>query len=253
MGHSTVQLRGGRAHPARRWAAASAIAALPLATAGLAGVAAGLADDVLHGAWTVSDGVALAVVGVGALVSAYLSIATVAALAARGSRAAMAALPHWWRPVVTAALGSAVAVGAVLPAHAVEADVSPGWISQEAQPQDGDTAAGPSGSQTSVVVTTEEEADGGAGIVEVDAERADGETADEAAGEPDPHAAPTSYTVAVGDSLWAISERLLDHPGDAAVAAAWPALYQANRAVIGADPDLLLPGQELTIPEEWSR
>jgi nucleoid-associated protein YgaU len=52
-----------------------------------------------------------------------------------------------------------------------------------------------------------------------------------------------------GDTLWGIVRRHLG-PGasDAEVAAAWPAWHRANRAVIGADPDLILPGQVLRKP-----
>ena len=53
-----------------------------------------------------------------------------------------------------------------------------------------------------------------------------------------------------GDSLWAIAARHLG-PGatDAEVAEEWPRWYAANRAVIGPDPDLVLPGQVLRAPE----
>jgi nucleoid-associated protein YgaU len=32
------------------------------------------------------------------------------------------------------------------------------------------------------------------------------------------------------------------------VSAAWPLLYAANRAVVGADPDLIRPGERLSLP-----
>lgn len=53
-----------------------------------------------------------------------------------------------------------------------------------------------------------------------------------------------------GDTLWDIARRWLPAGADdGEVAAAWPAWYAANRAVIGEDPDLLLPGQRLVPPE----
>lgn len=53
-----------------------------------------------------------------------------------------------------------------------------------------------------------------------------------------------------GDSLWAIAARHLGPSAtDAETAAAWPRWYAANRAVIGPDPDLLLPGQRLRAPD----
>ncbi|MFJ2778695.1 MULTISPECIES: transglycosylase family protein [unclassified Kitasatospora] len=49
------------------------------------------------------------------------------------------------------------------------------------------------------------------------------------------------WTVGEGNTLGAIAERL-GLPGG------WPALYELNRLVIGADPDLIEPGEQLRIP-----
>ena len=52
-----------------------------------------------------------------------------------------------------------------------------------------------------------------------------------------------------GDTLWDIVRHHLGpQASDAEVAQAWPDWHAANRAVIGADPDLLLPGQVLRPP-----
>ena len=52
-----------------------------------------------------------------------------------------------------------------------------------------------------------------------------------------------------GDCLWDLADRALGgHAAPARIAAAWPAWWQANRAVIGADPDLLWPGTHLRRP-----
>jgi hypothetical protein len=52
-----------------------------------------------------------------------------------------------------------------------------------------------------------------------------------------------------GESLWSIAA---DHLGpaasDAAVTAAWHAWYAANRGVIGPDPSVIQPGQQLVPP-----
>ncbi len=60
---------------------------------------------------------------------------------------------------------------------------------------------------------------------------------------------PAEVVVRPGDSLWRIAEQHL--PPEApptAVAAAWPQWWSANRAVVGDDPDLLVPGQVLQVP-----
>ncbi|MGW0785387.1 peptidoglycan DD-metalloendopeptidase family protein [Streptomyces sp. NPDC002913] len=49
-----------------------------------------------------------------------------------------------------------------------------------------------------------------------------------------------SYTVAHGDSLSGIASAERVQGG-------WQRLYAANRSVVGADPDLILPGQRLTL------
>ena len=58
-----------------------------------------------------------------------------------------------------------------------------------------------------------------------------------------------SVVVRPGDSLWRLAaEHLPSTARRADVAAAWPAWWSANRAVIGPDPDLLHPGQRLAVP-----
>ena len=52
-----------------------------------------------------------------------------------------------------------------------------------------------------------------------------------------------------GDTLWSIAARHLGpEPSDAEIAQAWPAWHEANREVVGPDPDRLLPGQVLQTP-----
>ncbi|WP_277879812.1 transglycosylase family protein [Streptomyces gobiensis] len=51
------------------------------------------------------------------------------------------------------------------------------------------------------------------------------------------------YRVQSGDSLSEIAER-------EGVQGGWPALYAANEPVIGADPDLILPGQRLDLGQQ---
>ena len=67
--------------------------------------------------------------------------------------------------------------------------------------------------------------------------------------EPTPQHAPAvpeptpsgTYTVRAGDTLSGIADQLQ-------IAGGWPALYELNRSVIGADPNLILPGQVLQLP-----
>lgn len=73
-----------------------------------------------------------------------------------------------------------------------------------------------------------------------------------AEGTPGAAAAPRrTVVVAPGDSLWRIAAATLPPTADdATIAAAWPDWYDANRAVIGADPDLIRPGQALQAPPD---
>ncbi len=62
-------------------------------------------------------------------------------------------------------------------------------------------------------------------------------------------AADDEVVVRRGDTLWDLAARHLGpDAGDAEIAAEWPRWHGANREVIGADPDLLLPGQRLHPP-----
>lgn len=60
---------------------------------------------------------------------------------------------------------------------------------------------------------------------------------------------PQVVVVRAGDTLWDIAARALPgEPSPEAIAAAWPRWYAANRAVIGADPNVIHPGQHLRAP-----
>jgi nucleoid-associated protein YgaU len=56
-----------------------------------------------------------------------------------------------------------------------------------------------------------------------------------------------TYTVQKGDSLSKIAKK---HLGDAN---AWKKIYEANKAVIGDNPDKIFPGQKLKIPGGGTR
>ena len=51
------------------------------------------------------------------------------------------------------------------------------------------------------------------------------------------------YVVVSGDSLSKIAKRFYGDAND------WRRIYEANREVIGANPDLIRPGQKLRIPK----
>ena len=68
-------------------------------------------------------------------------------------------------------------------------------------------------------------------------------------GQPDAQSAAAAaeagekYTVKSGDSLSKIAKA---HYGDAMK---WNKIYDANKALIGDNPDVIHPGQELTLPK----
>ncbi|WP_282685338.1 MULTISPECIES: transglycosylase family protein [unclassified Streptomyces] len=66
------------------------------------------------------------------------------------------------------------------------------------------------------------------------ASRGDGDARDGGA------ATPGAYTVQPGDSLWAIADAQ-ELPGG------WSGLYETNKDLLGSDPDLILPGQNLDL------
>ncbi|MET3949658.1 LysM peptidoglycan-binding domain-containing protein [Arthrobacter sp. UYEF36] len=66
---------------------------------------------------------------------------------------------------------------------------------------------------------------------------------------PQPGGPSTEVTVRPGDSLWSLSAaRLGPYASDVDIAVDWPLIYQANRDIIGGNPNLLRPGQVLQLP-----
>ena len=64
---------------------------------------------------------------------------------------------------------------------------------------------------------------------------------------------PEAWIVEAGDHLWAIAaETVADrtgHTDEETVGAYWQRLIEANRHVVGDDPDLIHPGQVIELPE----
>lgn len=53
---------------------------------------------------------------------------------------------------------------------------------------------------------------------------------------------PQTYTVVSGDCLWNIAKKFYGNGSQ------YTKIYDANRGVIGGNPNLIYPGQVLTIP-----
>jgi nucleoid-associated protein YgaU len=60
--------------------------------------------------------------------------------------------------------------------------------------------------------------------------------------------AEQTYVVRPGDSLWSIADSHPEPGTSGSVDERWHAIWQANRDVVGDDPDLILPGQALRLP-----
>lgn len=200
----------------------------------------------------------------GAVLSAWLGLGTVAA--------ALSALPGWLglmsaavaqrvapavlRRVVTFALGTTLTAGSI-PAAAVADQVPPPGSTPSAVVQAPDPGprptplplAGPvSGAATDAAPRATDPAFRPTTAPPRPALRRDlgplgtspkpGTTVEE------------SVVVRRGDTLWHIAARHLG-PGAtvAEIAHEWPKWHAANRAVIGANPDLIQPGQRLAPPE----
>ena len=59
----------------------------------------------------------------------------------------------------------------------------------------------------------------------------------------------TLHRVVAGDTLWTLAARAVRSSASDRVTVAWHRLYDANRAVVGADPSALRVGVALCVPQ----
>ena len=249
---------------------ATVVAATLLAAAGLLALSA---TDALRDGADVGSGVRAAVTAVGALVAlraaVWSLVAAVVCLADGTSRAARRAedalrtrAPLLARRLLVGAAGASLVL-APLPATA--ATLSPGAAAAAPSAVAGTGAAG-TGAGTSTGTGAAADTGSGPRTVGADVLAWPVLAADEpAAAEPpaaeppgpshdaDATAAPRPTTldevvVRPGDTLWGLAAAALPAASDADLVAAWPVLHRLNRAAVGRDPDLLLPGTVLQLP-----
>jgi LysM repeat protein len=65
--------------------------------------------------------------------------------------------------------------------------------------------------------------------------------------------AEQTVTVEHGNTLWSIAAATLKTKRAGRIAGYWPRIYRANRAVIGPDPNFIMPGQVLALPSSQGR
>ena len=186
---------------------------------------------------------------IGTLAAAHLTWTALVLLATpRRSRlhiAVRSVTPATWRRLLSVVATGAMSVGlafpatAAVPAEAVD-HTDAGWVAAPAQSAVETANAQPSNASVEEQAGT--------------AQPASASDLSPPTQSADTSADSREVIVAAGDTLWDITaDHLGLDPGEhAAIAAAWPDLYERNRDTIGADPDLIVPQQHLTIPAGWS-
>ncbi|WP_152192688.1 LysM peptidoglycan-binding domain-containing protein [Georgenia satyanarayanai] len=252
-----------------------------LRTAALAAVA--LLAAALLGAWSaelgargvvrVDDAVALGTAAGGALVAAWYALSATALVLARLVELSTRAprLARGLRAVVTVAgapvlrRAAAVGVGAGLALAAVPAVAGPatddtvphdlrpgiGALSDPGPEPEAPAPEPPAGLPEEPGPETSASAAPRTVAAVTDGSQPAGGAADRPSGGPAAHApGAAAHVVRPGDSLWSIARSHLgEGASDADVAAEWPRWHETNRAVVGANPHLIHPGQHLLAPE----
>jgi len=166
----------------------------------------------------------------------WLVTGVVALDAARGHQRSRRGVPAPVRRVLLVACGAALAGGLATPSYAgpvAHRDDRPVSVLQGLPlPERASTAL----HVARLVATTAEHS-----------ERAGAQHRRAAPARPAPR--PRTVVVEPGDTLWALAAASLPPGAGAAdVAARVALLHRTNRATVGPDPDLILPGQELRLP-----
>lgn len=126
------------------------------------------------------------------------------------------------------------------------ASLDPGWGSSAGQPQSSPTTAPQADNPW---FPTAPQSTGSGGPSGADPSSSGSGNSGPQAGSATDGGTDRSVLVRRGDSLWEIAARDLGAEASTAeIAAEWPRWYQANRALIGSDPNLITPGQELQRP-----
>ncbi|WP_299034468.1 LysM peptidoglycan-binding domain-containing protein [uncultured Pseudokineococcus sp.] len=227
------------------------------------------AEDLLVGLAAGAGGALAATWALAAALVALARLAPRAGAASALARVAQRLLPSVLRGLLVIALGAgpvAAAGPALAATPAVSVSSAVAGVPAGGDPAGGDPAAGAGATSpehpTSVVAAASGTAEAPEGVPDVTwrpspPPRPTSAAVDAAASlvVPQPRAAddgrerPGEVVVVRGDTLWDIARRALPAGADdAEVAAAWPAWHEANRSVVGDDPDHLLPGQRLVPP-----
>ncbi len=153
---------------------------------------------------------------------------------ARGDRPARAGIPPVVRRIVLGLCGLSLAGGLTTPAHAARAD----------RPVPGPTSASATESLLEGLPLPDRATSTTAWLGSLGALARSRPTES-----PRPSPRPDAIRVQPGDTLWGLAAAGL--PADAGseeIDRRWRQIYRTNRDAIGADPDLIRPGQRLLLP-----
>ncbi|MDM8083846.1 LysM peptidoglycan-binding domain-containing protein [Cellulomonas cellasea] len=207
----------------------------------------------------IDQAVEIGIVGIGAALTAWLTLSLLVATAcaaarvlgggwAAGERLVHRCAPALVRRTLVLAVGAGLGISLGGVAHAADADL--GWAPTTTTSAGAHVEAVPTTPPAPVAgVDTAPDATSGATAITVSASTqtppAQPSPAPADVGEP----TVAQVVVAPGDSLWKLAaEHLGPEASTAEIAAAWPRWHEANAAAIGADPDVIHPGQTLDVP-----